>query len=47
MNSPRYNVQSNPVNMDTEAGAEGEGGGGGIESVCCINRVSVLSGSFL
>ena len=26
MNSPRYNVQSNPVNMDTEAGA---GGGGG------------------
>ena len=37
MNSPRYNVQSNPVNMDTEAGA---GGGGGIESVRCINRVS-------
>ena len=46
MNSPRYNVQSNPVNMDTEAGAEGWGGGG-IKSVCCINRVSVLSGSFL
>ena len=42
MNSSRYNVQSNPVNMDTEAGA-----GGGIESVRCINRVSVLSGSFL
>ena len=38
MNSPRYNVQSNPVNMGTE---------GGIDRVRFINRVSVLSGSFL
>ena len=47
MNSPRYNVQSNPVKMDAEVGAGGWGGGRGIESVLCINTVSVLSGSFL
>ena len=45
MNSPRYNVQSNPVNMDTEAGAGGVVWR--IESVRCINRVPVLSGPFL